>query len=388
MRVAVVGAGIGGLCAAVGLAGAGARVTVFERAARVRDGGSGLSVFANGMRALDALGIGDDVRALGGAEASALRGGQRSPNGRWLATFPEDALAELRVIDRGRLHDLLLASLGERVDVRADCRVIAATSTGELTIETRGQQESASFDLIVGADGLRSGIRSGFAGDPGVRHAGYATWRGITDGPVDLHGEAGETWGVGLRFGIAPLADGRTYWFAVHREDAGAALPDPRELQRMFGTWHAPIPQLIRATPASAIRHLPIEELAGRLPSYVDGRIVLLGDAAHAMTPDLGQGGGQAMEDAATLAALLHALAGATAPDPADVAAALARYDALRRPRTQRIAAQARMVGRVGQVGRPVLSWLRDAVLRATPASALRRRLNGVQSWQPPVDEE
>ncbi|MCX0278123.1 FAD-dependent oxidoreductase, partial [Nocardia zapadnayensis] len=111
MRIGIVGAGIGGLCAAIGLQRAGAQVTVFEQAPVLRAGGSGLSVFANGLRALDAIGVGDAFRQATSAEVRELRGGQRRPDGAWLARIPTEAVAELRVIDRAVLHDLLLDHL-------------------------------------------------------------------------------------------------------------------------------------------------------------------------------------------------------------------------------------------------------------------------------------
>src|SRR5690606_1717700 len=155
-------------------------------------------------------------------------------------------------------------------------------------------------------------------------------------------------------------------------------------LQERFGHWHDPIPILIEATSAERISRLPIEELAGRLRTFYRGRLVLLGDAAHAMTPNLGQGGGQAMEDAATLTALLAPLARQTTVPERELEDALARYDALRRPRTQRIAHRSRLIGQLAHVrGRPA-SRLRDLLIRLTPTSALRRQLAWLQAWTPP----
>lgn len=239
---------------------------------------------------------------------------------------------------------------------------------------------------MVAADGLRSAVRRTWPADPGIRYAGYSAWRGITERPVDLHGEAGETWGVAQRFGLVPLTDGRVYWFAVATMPEDARLEDEMAAVRAtFGHWHAPIPALLDATPADRVHRLPICELAGRLPSYVRGRTALLGDAAHAMTPNLGQGGGQAMEDAAVLTVVLDGLARADAPDPVRVDAALARYDALRRPRSQRIARMSRLVGQMGHVRGAAASRLRDRVLRLTPERALVRQIRQVQSWEPPT---
>ncbi|GAA3914087.1 FAD-dependent monooxygenase [Microbacterium invictum] len=384
MRAAVIGSGIGGLCAAIGLRRAGAEVVVFERAADLRPGGSGLSLFGNGIRALASLGV--ELMGVTSPEAAMMRGGQRRPDGSWLSTYPGDALAQLRIVDRADLHAVLRAAVPVGV-VRGGHEVTAVSPDGEVTrVGPDGAHKTDRFDVVVAADGLRSTVRPTFGDDPGVRYAGYSTWRAITDRPVDLHGEAGETWGVGRRFGIAPLADGRVYWFAVVTAVPGVPVDDDlAALRTLFGAWHDPIPELIESTRPEAIHYLPIEELAGTLGSFVHGRIALLGDAAHAMTPNLGQGGGQAMEDAATLAALLAPLAEDATPDPVAVRATLGRYDALRRPRSQRIARRSRMIGRLAHVRGRVLSRARDAAVAATPASVLRRQLDGLQSWEPPA---
>ncbi|RVW03922.1 FAD-dependent monooxygenase [Rhodococcus xishaensis] len=385
MRIGVIGSGIGGLCAAVGLQRAGAEVVVFEQATDLRPGGSGLTVFANGIRALDAVGVGERFRSLTSAKAGQLRGGQRRPDGSWLTTVPTNAVSELRVIDRAELHAMLVSSLTAGT-LLAGVRAVSAQPDGVVVLHgSDGLERTDQFDLVIAADGLRSTARRTWPGDPGIRYAGYSTWRGITQDPVDLGGEAGETLGVGCRFGMAPLADGRVYWFAVATMPAEQAFDDEvAEIRRLFGDWHHPIPELVDATSPVHIHRLPINEIAGRLDSFHRGRLVLLGDAAHGMTPNLGQGGGQAMEDAATLTVLLAPLVRSPAPDTAQLEAALTRYDALRRPRTQLIAQRSRAMGQLAHVRGRAASRLRDLLLRSTPQRTLRRHLAQIQTWEPP----
>ncbi len=228
LRVVVVGAGIGGLAAAAGLQRAGAEVTVLEQAARLTQVGSGLSLFGNGFTALDSLELGDTVRMIAGSQARDLRGGQRTPSGRWLSTISPQAVRQLRVVHRADLHQVLLDAL--RPDtVRTGTPVTAVVPGGEVRADgdadagRRGLTFAA--DLVVAADGLRSRVRASWQG-PGTRYAGYTAWRGVTAVPVDLHGEAGETWGRGLRFGLVPLRDGRVYWFAVISLPEGAPIAE------------------------------------------------------------------------------------------------------------------------------------------------------------------
>jgi len=384
MRIAVIGAGIGGLSAAIGLRRAGADVTLFERAAQLRASGSGLSIFGNGARALDALGLGSQFRATA-ASAGTFVGGQRRPDGRWLSRIPQAALSQLRVIDRRDLHEMLQAAtagIATRTGVLA-----SADSRGTVRWIRGGLEIAEQFDLVVAADGIHSGIRQDVWGAAALlRYAGYSAWRGITAEPVDLRGEAGETWGHSERFGIAPLADRRIYWFAVASMPAGSSFKDEyAEVRRRFAHWHDPIGSIIDKTLPNDVFRRDIHDLARPLQSFAKGRIVLLGDAAHAMTPDLGQGGNQAMEDAATLAALLGPLAALPAPSPDALRHAVARYDELRRPRTQAIALQARRVGALAHIESRLGVWARDMSMRLTPPQVVAGRLLALQNWHPPA---
>lgn len=387
MRVAIVGAGIGGLCAAVGLQGAGAEVVVYERAAAPRPVGSGLSVFPNGVSALDAIGLGSRFREITEAGVSRLLAGQRSPDGAWLARLPEDAVNGLRIVHRADLHEMLVSALAPGT-LRLGTTV-AAVHNAEARVESvgaDGARASETFDLVVAADGLHSAIRRSWPHDPGLRYSGYSSWRGITSRPVDLHGAAGETWGRGLRFGMAPLRDGRVYWFAVATMPADAQFDNEHgRVRELFDGWHEPIPALLDATEPSAVLRHPISDLADALPTFRRGSCVLLGDSAHAMTPDLGQGANQAMEDSATLTVLLSAIAKDTIPQADQLDVALATYDRLRREHTQPIARRARILGSIAHVPSRAGVLLRNAVLRLTPATALGKQAKAMQIWAPPA---
>ncbi|MBD0863390.1 FAD-dependent oxidoreductase [Gordonia sp. zg691] len=379
MRVVIVGAGIAGLCTAAGLASNGAEVTVVERSPEVRGGGSGLSLFGNGLRALEVLGL-RSVVPDAPAPVAPIVSGTRRPDGRWLTRFDREALAEMRVVRRTELHEALLGALPNSVEIR--------TGTGVRDVRDGTVQlddgTSLECDLVVGADGLRSRVRAAIADDPGVARCGYSAWRAVTSTPVALDA-AGETLGRGRRFGIAPLPDGCVYWFAsvsdgvVGGGSEGGFEGGLDVVRQQFSGWHAPIAELLDATDPESVGHLPIEQLAHPLPSFIGGRCVLVGDAAHAMTPNLGQGANLAMEDAAVLTTLL-ARAGTDG-----VGDAPAVYDGLRRPRTRRIARRASVIGRVGQLRAAPAVWARDLAMRLTPDKVVDAELRRVQNWRPPT---
>lgn len=374
----VVGAGIGGLAAAIGLRLAGWEVTVVERAPVLADVGAGISLHANGIRALDALGVG-----LGAAARPQYEGGTRSPDGGWLARMDGGVLErELGTpivgIPRAELHRLLRAALpAECLVVGAEVTSVARTGSGRMRVPVGdGVRE---VDLVVGADGVNSRLRAqAFPDHPGPAYSGSTVVRAITERPVEVDTDFELTWGGGAEFGHIVFADGRAEWHAVYNAPAGVRYPDPlTEMRRRFGAWHDPIPALLDGTRPDAVLHHDIHELVTPLPAFAVGRIALLGDAAHAMTPHLGQGACQALEDAVTLAAALAA-------EPT-VEAALSRYDAERRPRSQSVARAARRAGRMGQrLAHPLAVAVRDTALRLAPSRATVRAILRHADWRPP----
>lgn len=386
MRVAVIGGGIGGLAVARGLQAAGADVTVFERSTSNAISGSGLSLFANGVRALDALGYGEALSSISGKSSSRIMAGQRLPSGKWLARTPDAAVSQLRIVHRVDLSEMLATALRPgTVWNGADVKSVSPDGRGLLIRGTDGHDVAHHPDMIVAADGIRSAVRRAhWPDDCGLRYSGYTAWRGVTSRPVDVLGVAGETWGLGRRFGIAPLRDGRVYWFGVANASPGTVFENEFDtVHQMFGHWHDPIRALLDSTIPEAVFRHDIYDLASPLSTFTRGAIALLGDAAHAMTPDLGQGANQALEDAATLVALLAPIARESHPDPKAVSAALRRYDTLRRPRTQAIAKRARALGGLAQLEHPFGATIRNLAIRLTPTRAIARQMLAIQAWHP-----
>ncbi|OKI28267.1 monooxygenase [Streptomyces sp. CB03578] len=377
----IAGAGIGGLTAALALHRRGWRVTVCERAPGPPALGAGIVLAPNALRAFDAIGF-DDTRAAGHAVPAAM--GVRRTGGDWLNRADTAAMAARYgrpplAVHRTALAAALTAALPdgtvrygvavtavERVDSPQGGGPVVRTPAGDLTA-----------DVVIAADGIHSALRRQyFPHHPGLRHSGETAWRTVLscEGLPGL--VAAETWGRGERFGVVPLADGRVYVYATARAPQGYAPADLRaELRRRYGAWHDPIPALLdRIDPAAVLRH-DLYDLAVPLPRHHSGRLAWVGDAAHAMTPNLGQGGCQAIEDGVVLARLLDA--------DGDVPAALAAYTRARHARTDAIRIRSRRAGRVAALTHPLAVAVRDLAVRATPAWAAQRAMDGLFGFSP-----
>jgi 2-polyprenyl-6-methoxyphenol hydroxylase-like FAD-dependent oxidoreductase len=363
MRAIIIGGGIAGLASALALTRRGWQVEVFERAPEFTEVGAGLSLWPNALRALDTLGVGEQVRGR-----AVLQGqvGIRDAAGRWLSRT-DTAEMERRygpaiMIHRADLLAVLRAAVPGEV-LRPGTTVTAVRPDGTVTYSAGASRA----DLVIGADGVRSITRqSVWPGAPTPRYAGYTSWRVVT-APVPV-AAAAESWGRGERFGYIPLPDGRIYCYATANAPEGAPGGGLAGLRRRFGGWHDPIPALLDAIDPDTVLHHDLYELPP-LNTYTSGRVVVAGDAAHAMTPNLGQGACQALEDAVVLG---NVLAGGDG---------LAAFDRQRRPRTQMITRRSRRIGAAAQWASPAAVHLRNTAVRLLPSSSFARSLAPILDW-------
>ncbi|HEU4737601.1 MAG TPA: FAD-dependent monooxygenase [Solirubrobacterales bacterium] len=354
-HAAVIGAGIGGLAAAIALRQAGWEATVYEAAPEVRPLGAGLSIWPNGVRALRQLGLGDLAAAAPRAD-----GALRRADGSVLAEFDPDALearfeAPLVGFHRADLHEGLVAALGSE-RVRTGMR-LEELETRELRFE---DGSSVRADLVVGADGLGSTVREALLGDGEPRDSGIVAFRGVAD--LDAPVPAGEWWGAGSVAGLLPLGGGRVYWYLAHRGD-----PDRTTLPGLQAEYGEPVREAFSRTAADQVL---VHRLYDRdpVPSWSRGSATLLGDAAHPMLPFLGQGAGSALGDAAALGA-------AVAAEP-DVEAALTAYERARLERTAALVAGSRKAAKAALLESGLGRRLRNALVAKAPESIRLRQLD------------
>ncbi|TGE25403.1 monooxygenase [Hymenobacter aquaticus] len=370
----IIGAGIGGLTTAHALLRQGHLVTVYEAAAQLREVGAGVVLGANAVRSLATLHLEAAVQAHGTPITRLALADQR---GRILQTTDPTYFARKIGYDnlgihRAALQRALLAGLPANT-VRLGCRFerFEATATGVTAYFTDGSPARA--DALIGADGLHSPVRRQLLPDSQPRYAGYTCWRAVVEAshlqlPV---GSSMEIWGdAGRRIGYVPVGQGQVYWFAclnsAQPRNPQFAAFRVADLQRTFADFPVPIPALLAATTDEQLLWNDIMDLPP-LSALAYGRVLLLGDAGHATTPNMGQGAGQAVEDATVLAECL-----AAAPD---VAAAFQAFERRRLPRTTRIVTTSWQLGQLAQLENPLLVRLRNVLLRAIPQAVSRRQL-------------
>jgi 2-polyprenyl-6-methoxyphenol hydroxylase-like FAD-dependent oxidoreductase len=378
-RALIVGGGIGGLTAAVALRRAGVEAAVFERAPELREVGAGISLWANATRVLKGLGLYDDVRSSGAAE---IGGELRSWRGALMLEISAEDLRERfgeanLAVHRADLQKALLAALPPGT-VRLGAEFTGFTQNGDEVVARFADGREERGDLLVGADGIRSAVRAQLFGRRAPRYAGYTAWRGIAeprDGSLP-EGVGLNLWGRGTEFGLAGVGRGRFYWFATRNAPEGereAAGGRKREVLDLLSGWYEPARVAVEATAETEILRNDIYD-RDPLERWGAGRVTLLGDAAHPMTPNLGQGACQAIEDAVVLARCL----GGTG----EVPRSLRLYEERRVRRTTTVVMRSRLAGRISQLENPLLCRLRDAVAKRTSARAQLRRYEEMARYE------
>ncbi len=359
-QVIIIGAGIGGLCTAIALKEQGFRVKVYERFEAVQDLGAGIILHPNAIRALEELGIKNAVQMVG-HQLHQL--GVVSQDGEVLSAISSKTLKDevgetMWSFHRADLHALLMKMLPEGA-VEMGKTFVKAEQKGEKVEVHFKDGTQVEGDVLIGADGMNSSVRKQFVPESHIRYSGYTCWRGVVQ--LDLGDQMDhvgmEVWGRGKRFGIIPLSGKRVYWFAMensdpddevmmnyHRNDFQQSFDDfPPEVQRVISHIGEP----------HDIIWGDIEEVKPP-KTLVFGRVALIGDAAHAMTPNLGQGGGIAIEDAVVIAKCLT--------DSPSVEEALDRYEAKRLTRVMQMVKRSENLGKIaqweGRVSVAIRNWV------------------------------
>lgn len=371
-RFAIIGGGIGGLTLAVAMQRKGMDVSVYENAPSWKPLGAGLAITGNAVKAFRAMGIEEDILHAGKV-IEKLRIVDTKGND---ITFT-DAVKISRqygvvnnfALHRADLHQVLISNLREGTVRLGKACVDFRQTQSEITLEFL-DGTTAAAQYLIACDGIHSVARKKYFPASTPRYAGYTCWRGTTTVvPDDFDwNQTTETWGRGARFGIVPLKGGRVYWFACLNSTENN--PMMRSLQRddllsIFGNFHHPVPQLIKGTGPDKIIWNDIIDIPP-LKKFAFGNVVLMGDAAHATTPNMGQGACMAIEDAVVLSNCIDA---ASSPEEAFV-----QFESKRIARTTNIVNDSWQIGRLAQLDNPLLYSLRNTFMRMMPQSLIERQ--------------
>ncbi|HAB15301.1 MAG TPA: hypothetical protein DCE44_02510 [Verrucomicrobiales bacterium] len=368
LKALIIGGGIGGHTLAVALEKLGIASEIFERAPKAGEVGAGLGLWANAVSVLDRLGI--VVRDLG---LPLLRGEGVSWRGGVLTKFDlqsvsAEAGADSYIVHRGELLDAIAARVSPGT-VRAGKECVRLEQSDHSVLAYFKDGSSAEGDLLIGADGIHSTVRSALWGYTPVRYSGQTCYRGIAPlAPLEPQ-VLREILGRGQRCGICPLDRHRLYWWAaLNRRSGEVDVPGDRRdfLLTCYRGWPHAIEDFIAATPPESILR---KDLIYRkpIPRWSRGCVTLLGDAAHPTTPNLGQGACMAIEDAEVLA---HAIA-----SQSNIESVFCAYEARRVARTTAVTNDSWRYGQLARWQNPFAVTVRELIFRATPSFVVQRSL-------------
>lgn len=373
-RVVVVGGGVGGLTVALGLQRAGVKVEVHEKYDHLARRASAFTLWSHAIERLTELGV-DDLDRIGAQlELTQIR----DRDGNLIEELPVGKVsrklgAPSYEVDRRELRAVLLELLDDDVLVMpSECVGIEQNGLSATVLLKGGGK--ASGDLVIGADGAHSVTRGAVAGGASPSYAGYAAWAGVLE---DFHHELFEpnrhveVWGMGSIGGVADLGAGRARWYLGRGTEPGLDWGQVEVAQLLNYTegWYPLVGDAIAAADPDSITVMEAWELEP-LDTWVEGRLVLLGDSAHLSSPSISGGACTTIEDAATL---VNALTG-----PAALPDALGAFEAERKARDEQVVKRSRELGKLQYLHSPVACWLRDGAFRHMPAGQVERVLEGL----------
>jgi 2-polyprenyl-6-methoxyphenol hydroxylase-like FAD-dependent oxidoreductase len=363
MKITIIGAGIGGLTAAIALRRKGFDVEVFESFGTFEPLGSGINLANNAMQVFRQLGLYDTI-----LEKSNPVVGMNILDSKFgllsrvdLRPFEQQYGVSNVAIHRSELQQILLKNLPSgTVNLGKRLQYIESNGNGVQLVFEDGKKEAAS--LVIGADGIHSVVRTSLFGRSDLRDAGQLCWRGITDFelPEKYQHELFELWGKGKRFGFVHLGHNKVYWYALRNDTYNIDLKD------LFNDFDPLVEQLLLSTGKEQILENQIADFRP-IASWSRGSICLLGDAAHATTPNLGQGACQAIESA-------WVFADSMAKFKPDFSKAFSQYEKIRKGKARSVITNSWRIGKMAHWSNNLAITLRNNLLRLTPSSVSQKQ--------------
>lgn len=370
-HILIIGGGIGGLCTAVMLQKHGYPVQLFESSSSIKPVGAGLGVGSNALQALYEAGVGKQIEEKGNALHKMVFQNDRGDllNKMDFTVLAREFGLNSLTIHRADLHAILYHAIAPgTIQFNKKCVNFEQNNTGAKVFFEDGF--SAEGDLVIAADGIHSIFRKNLIANRTPRYAGYTCWRGVvevSDKQFNQH-TSYELWGKDGRIGIVPLQHNRIYWFAcvnAKKNDPLYRNLKPNDIARIFASFPPHATRLISSTDEAELLHHDIADIKP-LDQFVYGRIILLGDAAHATTPNMGQGAGQAMEDGIVFVRCLN--------KTNNLQEAFACYERKRVKRTKKIINLSRQIGVGAQIENSFIITIRNNLFKLVPSPILLKR--------------
>lgn len=369
-KVTIIGAGIAGLTTAISLKQKGFEPVLFESAPEIKGIGAGLALAANAMIGYKRLGIMEDIAAIGQLVSTITI---KDHKGNVITKMDTKRLGEKYnihnyAVHRADLQSTLLSKINPD-NLFLNKKTIAIVRTDNNVIVKFEDGTEHKTDTLIVAEGIHSVIRKNLLPNTKLRYSGYTCWRGIIDNPnLDVENSM-ETWGKGKRFGMVPLTNNRIYWFAcinASKNNEKFKHYTIEDLKREFHGFHEPIPTILSLTKDADLIWADISDFKP-IKTFAFDNIVLIGDAAHATTPNMGQGACQAIEDAIILAEELG--------KESEVSIAFKNFEKRRVKRVNAIVKKSWVLGKIAQLENPLFTKLRNLIFRSVPS-----RLNEKQA--------
>ncbi|PHK50266.1 FAD-dependent monooxygenase [Staphylococcus edaphicus] len=357
MKIAIVGAGIGGLTAAALLSEQGHEVKIFEKNKEITEIGAGIGIGGNVIDKLGKHDLAKGIKNIG-----------QVINVMKILDDKDNVLSKVKLkkhtvnltMTRQSLIDVIQSYIPESA-IFTNHHVTHVDNDALKVVLHFEEQEAEAFDLCIGADGLHSNIRHAVAPNSKTLYQGYTVFRGLVeDVDIKSNNVAKEYWSSKGRVGVVPLLNNQAYWFiSINAKENDATMQSYAKphLQARFNHFPNEIRNILDKQSETDILLHDIYDVQP-LKTFVYQRILLLGDAAHATTPNMGQGAGQAMEDAIVLANCLKTYA---------FDEALQRYDKLRVAHTKKVIKRSRKIGKLAQKSNKLVVLVRNTITKIIP---------------------
>src|SRR5690554_526744 len=367
MNIDIIGAGIGGLSTAIALEQKGIKTRIFEQAEQIKEVGAGIILANNAMQVYEKLGLRKIIEENGNPISSMnITKSNLKPLSKIdLSHFEQKHNTKNVAIHRGKLQQILINKLIS-TEINLDHKltsIVKNENAYDLSFENGNQIKSST---VLGADGLNSIVRQNLFPNNSIRNANQICWRGITEYelPIKFRNELNEAWGKSERFGFVQIAQNKVYWYALKSFKKNKNEFSIHDLEQYFSDYNSVIKDIIKSTRKG---HINTAEISDLKPTNIwfKENVCLIGDSAHATTPNMGQGACQAIEDAYVLSECLSKY-GTTK--------AFSEYQNLRLPKAHQVVNGSWLVGKMAHLSNPILIGLRNQILRLTPSSVNRKQ--------------